>query len=112
MKHNITIEQLMELTPKNQIKLKRWALKHHYYWDLSIGQMIEFLDEQHYWDCQPDGQKYGYKDWVCIFKDSCASDWFISDTDGHRYKKQGHIRYHVGELCDALFSAVKEVLEK
>jgi len=46
MKQNITIEQLAELSPKLQIKLKLWAIKHHYFWDLSIGQMIEFLDDK------------------------------------------------------------------
>ena len=116
MKQHITTSELDKLSDRAIDRLNDWLDKHNYfkrkngictYPLLSIGQMIEFLDEHHYWDCQPDGRKYGYRDWVCLFKDSCAGDWFISDPSKLRGKK----RYHTGELCDVLWEAVKEVLE-
>jgi hypothetical protein len=43
MKQTITMLQLNELPSKAVIYLKQWALKRHYYADLSIGQMMDFL---------------------------------------------------------------------
>lgn len=53
---------------------------------LTIGQMIEFLDEY-----------YDHKDWDIT---NCGGKWDINDG------------LYRGELCDALWEAVKEVLEK
>lgn len=100
MKQEITVEQLNELSPKNLIKIKRWALKRHYYADLSIGQMIEFLEEH-----------------------TGGNDFDIRiHSAGSGWKKPGQRLVDINglpvneiedeeELCDALWEAVKEVLE-
>ena len=97
MKQHITVEQLEELSKKGKDKLWRWWETH---WSeeldvsddgcplLSIGQMIEFLLEKNphrnYWfQCQGE---------VCC--------WFHPIESKHK------------ELVDALWEAVKEVLEK
>lgn len=50
MKQNITISQLYELSEENIDRLKIWVDEKKYFYPsqdplLSIGQMIEFLDE-------------------------------------------------------------------
>lgn len=97
MKQHITVEQLKELPLKSKQKLQTW-------WDinykeetiilyemqdgfdpiLSIGQMIEFLDEHN-----------EYEDWW--------EDLFYPSGKDVLPK-------YDGELCDALWEAVKEVL--
>lgn len=99
MKQHITIEQLNELSPYKKSEWFDWALKHGYArvkstknnhlgvqtdseMDMpTIGQMIEFLRES-------DGGKYKL---------------------GHAIGKG--LLEESTEFCDALFSAVKEVLE-
>lgn len=106
MKQHVTIEQLNELSQSAREKLRKykldsWAEPLHdarktgphagkiYYaqipteeYLLSIGQMIEFLGED--W-------------WFDLFD--------IPDTEG------AVIKTYDGELCDALWETVKEVLE-
>lgn len=71
---------------------------------LSIGQMIEFLDEK-------------------VEKDKCITQWYFTEngltrTDGIdvRDKDFQHFYYRIGKddynWCDALWEAVKEKLEK
>jgi len=102
MKQHITKEQFRELTPPEQEKLFRFFFGDSYpvkggfevidinpeY--LTIGRMIEFLDAG--------GVVYSIeahgKYWE-LFWDSAGGDEKIR-----------------GELCDALWEAVKEVLEK
>lgn len=114
MKQHITVEQLNELSDKLQKKLRVWftdnysdkdipssecidtsgehrsdwpsSCKYGYEPLLSIGQLIEFLDEhneyEHWWEeiLYPEGK-----------------DIFLK---------------YEGELCDALWEAVKKILEK
>lgn len=107
MKQNITPEQLNELSDKGIEGLRKWLSKKYGYdvmnkdhtkWLesllLSIGQMIEFLDENDflelidYWGANIGGYQ---NKWRVECKDSQFND---------------------NELCDALWEAVKEVLEK
>lgn len=99
MKQHITLEQFDKLSTKQKNRLLKWALNKEYvvrlpngiddllgrpYYVplLSIGPMIEFLD----------------KEQIELFKS--GSGWTIDDN-----------AYHA-ELCDALWDAVKEVLNK
>lgn len=92
MKQHITPEQSDELSIEAHRKLAEWRRKNGYSNDraelplLTIGQMIEFLDEDNRWEMteyKPFKHGTGYKD----------IPWD---------NKQ--------ELCDALWEAVKEVL--
>ncbi len=110
MKQRITLDQLNELSPNGQKKLLEWEIEHGYapedtarsehleknylLREPNIGQMIEFLDEHgdFIYSKQGSGNEYLY--------------W----TTRERGKKQNkHMRK---ELCDTLWKAVKEVLEK
>ena len=101
MKQHITVEQLNKLSEKEKDRAREWViqkLETNPSWNnvplneesllLSIGQMIEFLLEKNphrnYWfQCQGE---------VCC--------WFHPIESKHK------------ELVDALWEAVKEVLEK
>lgn len=91
MKQHITADQLNELSDKAKEKLREW-------WSsegkplLSIGQLIEFLDI--YENNFEFEKMHGY--------------WEIRrklDLDYYQVKETAQ------ELCDALWQAVKEVLE-
>lgn len=107
MKQQITLEQLNELSIVNRdkyfaySKLKGWR-KNNADWDLwSIGQMIEFLDENV--KC----------DWGVHFGKALAFAAFVNleekYLDGLFGKTPSNRK---GELCDGLWKAVKEVFEK
>ncbi len=115
MKQNITVEQIDELSEKGKKRLKKWAISHKfaYIYDdryvfgvpfgwndlplLSIGQMIQFLDEK----------------WGNIYfpilrktkrrKRGKADEWNITMYNGKP-------RIYYKELADALWEATKEVL--
>ncbi len=96
MKQFITQDQLQELSFHAGNKLANWMHKKKYrndgdYIFLSIGQMIEFLDE--------------HKKIVNItrYTSDIAEGWNVSDV-----VKGTSIQI---ELCDALWEAVKNVLE-
>ncbi len=103
MKQHITKKQLDELSGEAEQRLHIWVLMHKYTssWNakkLNIGQMIEFLD-----------------DYLLEKKD----DWSIHvGRNGYMFASaKGTLRPqpHKGleiDLCDALWEAVKEVLEK
>ena len=126
MKQYITEKQLNELTDKQKDKLRGWSgdprklatrLKPNEieqaildnYLDLpllSIGQMIEFLDE--YWNKfeqlydETDGEKGEFED-RCLYR--CADGcWYVQDPLDNNPGEQF-------ELCDALWEAVKEILQ-
>ena len=98
MKQHITEKQLDELSERAMVKYSDCFLKKNY--DsingialLSIGQMIEFLDEKAslFSIHQPSTQsRYG-------------AEWMIEITP---------TQVITGKLCDCLWQAVKEVLEK
>lgn len=120
MKQNITIDQLNELSKKGKERLRRWwkpqygdqyfpslnfidlygwcldpkgeekqlkHLKKKHYPLLSIGQMIEFLVENY-----PTGD---------LAIEIYLGEMFIKAT-----------RFDTKDICDALWEAVKEILEK
>lgn len=101
MKQHITIEQYNELSDGEKNLLSYWVVDHPngccaphiteiYDGDalLNIGQMIEFLDER-------------YENFDLA---TGGSGWMV-------YYKKG-VYETQEELCDALWEAVKEVLEK
>lgn len=125
MKQHITIEQLNELSEKGKVRLREWwfpnnVREHDLYWFgedyevetigccedevsvgkelplLSIGQMIEFLFDN---DFGP-----------YITSNDNAFYWIVEPVKKIDYwKKQ---EYSNTELCDALWEAVKDILEK
>lgn len=131
MKQHITIEQLNELTDKGRERLREWwkpkTLGELFYdpehgyvaWNpstpmkmriaeveplpiLSIGQMIEFLESQ---------LEFGRI--IELTRDVNNPAWFVEicELDGAD-RFEGGVIFHEPELCDTLWEAVKEVLEK
>jgi len=85
MKQHITPKQHDELSHKGAVRLGEWCVKRNYNpLLLSIGQMIEFLEDHHL-------------EWAYLVAEG--------GNDGSVYR-----RYYRGELCDALWEAIKEVL--
>lgn len=103
MKQNITTEQIAELTEKEKQKLSDWIFNRiqpsvePFVPLLSIGQMIEFLDNS-----LPE-VKGGDNPNIFI---SEGREWSVV-FDLSRARKE----YTAVELCDALWEAVKEVLK-
>jgi hypothetical protein len=125
MKQNITVEQLNELSEKGKEELDKWCIKNGHITQeekelfreispnkpsglllLSIGQMIEFLDVNDFYclnisrQIKKDNKKmkkpqWGVFDIGTYFSDNITTNGFIKL-----------------ELCDALWEAVKEFLEK
>ncbi len=103
MKQNITVDQLNELSDKGGERLREWWKEEpgditHYdkylYPLLSIGRMIGFLNEH---------IKFSSVEWEGI-----RGYWFgltIKNGKQRFYRKSN-------EICDSLWEAVKEVLEK
>lgn len=124
MKQHITVEQLNELSKELSKKLRVWIYKKTYEPPevsndesmlLSIGQMIEFLEEHYlYWGIYPRWSKrkrckecdYGWK----IAKDEHPT--YIVWADSMEAKQPQEIHAAKDTLCDALWGAVKEVLNK
>ncbi len=124
MKQRITIKQLKELNKKGREKLNTWItgvqfddrlLRHSVLQLLSIGQMIEFINEKYlYWGIYPR--------WSRSERCSeCNSGWKISKdekplfivwADIMEYKEPQEIWAGKDELCDALWEAVKNCLNK
>lgn len=101
MKQHITFSQWEELSAKDKLKLDRWLMKKGYFLTymeeysvpkryLSIGQMIEFLDEQY-----TNGNRFS------LSIERGNNGWILWEL-GDEHKK----------LCDALWEAVKQVLEE
>ena len=141
MKQHITVEQLNELSEKGKEKLRKWwkpqdtdlvwnwknkgepeinhACNYQEAWDssagsdgygncfplLSIGQMIEFLDDKRL------HVPYNNDNLVEFFGVSKygLGHWYVGVDGSDELASTDHIRL---ELCDALWEAVKEVLEK
>lgn len=91
MKQHITVEQLDELTAEQTVTLFNWGMTKGYLnkdevFLPSIGQMIEFLGN----------------DWATTFIVPITKYW----DDGAKFDITND------NLCDVLWQAVKEVLEK
>ena len=108
MKQHISISDLEQLSKKGKERLRKWTKSRDYRLPigvnaktgnikftlplLSIGQMIEFLDEQLYFD---------------------FFERFVKTHDGEwNYEDDNLLSHNYKELCDSLWQAVKEVLEK
>jgi len=117
MKQHITEQQLQELSDKAARKLRNWLTDHKpqfipgdVMWKgwlltrLSIGEMIEFLDE-HYRN-----QIIKYRSALLIDNQSIntrdGGRWLVMKASNHKDRK-----YFSDEPCDALWSAVREILE-
>ncbi len=99
MKQHITEKQFNELGNKGESTLFRWGKKRGLPSKplLSMGQMLEFLDEKKKW-----------KMFMSINHFTGSNCWGIMDG-----LNQGRpVLYSSKELCDALWEAVKEILEK
>lgn len=106
MKQEITIEQRNELSPKARDRLIEWCFEHtprQRLKSLSIGEMIEFLiarakgfDTMCSWDDEDGGWKVGY-----------LSSKYVEVMN---YRTLSPVKAYP-EICDALWEAVKEVLE-
>ncbi len=123
MKQHITVEQLDELSDKAFRRLNKWVFKGvfsdandlkikgkkgRYYavttedgYFLSIGQMIEFLGENVYQILYEHPTKEEKKLMKGIF--GREWEWTVITYSRTHLKK---------ELCDALWEACKEILEK
>lgn len=106
MKQNITKTQFNELTEKAKIKLRKWwwkdSINESYFGDpdeglyqLSIGQMIEFLGNRN-WPFLEIHQ--GKK----LHEGLEVDNWSVETVNPDE-------EYQSEELCDALWEAVKEV---
>lgn len=114
MKQNIDISQLSSLSPKAQERLRRWLFDTGYskpfdgnrvdttpIKQLSIGEMIEFLDEHNNSSDGVLGNPYD-----AGFISKCFNDgklqWMVA-IDKVNFSE---------ELIDCLFEAVKDILER
>jgi len=92
MKQEITKAQLDELSEKEIVLYDNWLLSKGYINnEITIGQMIQFLDEE---------QEYQFY----IFRRTI--DWKVVVND-NQYGK-----VIPGELCDFLWEAVRDVLKR
>jgi len=100
MKQYIKVQQFYELSDRAKITLDIWCEDKKYPASgLSIGQMIEFLDDYM--------KTHRWKEGIEI--DKGEDYWHIyAPCKEYKYIKS---RYESEVLCDALWEAVKEVLE-
>ena len=117
MKQHITVQDLNDLSEKGKERLREWWDKKYKHRDaphsyqsedpyvgveygeqpiLSIGQMIEFLD------------KNRKRDWAIYFGKNLA---FVQSDNGVTLLGKTP-ENRKGDLCNGLWAAVKEVLEK
>lgn len=108
MKQKITTKQISELSFAGENNLHNWAYRHGYRKRivekgtfsfclplLTIGQMIEFMDDQ---------GNFGYSKQFVGSGNTLY--WVI------REKNKKENKFKSVELCDTLWKAVKQVLEK
>ena len=104
MKQHITIEQLNKLSEKGKNNFNSW--RHNSDHELpNIGQMIEFLEDKKLrvpYNNDEEVEFFG------VSKDG-QGHWYVGVDGSDELAATDHIRL---ELCDALFEAVREVLEK
>ncbi|MEK9207971.1 MAG: hypothetical protein AAB922_05785 [Patescibacteria group bacterium] len=118
MKQRITVEQLNELSKEGANRLLDWEINKQYaptlnphgeeyeLKELSIGQMIEFLDAKRETIMFVSKIK-------CCDEDIWSTGSIVCMGNRGKNKKESKRLHNAGkELCDALWEAVKEVLEK
>jgi len=114
MKQHITLEQINELSGKGKEVLEDWTFnnimmtKKAFIPLLSIGQMIEFLDESgEYSLLKVHSEVLGLpNNWgVGLFDNFNLRDGWVGNEYIIKYQENV-------ELCDALWEAVKEAWEK
>lgn len=114
MKQNITASQLDELSVEAREKLHKylkietesgldWPAKYYQTVLLTIGEMIEFLSEK---------AMGGYDLKIIINEVGCSIWKCIGNLQDNTLSKLNTSEDGVPELCDALWEAVKEILEK
>ena len=101
MKQEITKEQFNELSGQAQERLLQWVQEKHYDPFLTMGQLLEFLDEyrQHRYGIDPvatDDMSHGWM--VKVYAPDVQKGFWYGTANQ--------------ELCDALWEAVKEVVEQ
>ena len=107
MKQYITVEDLKQLSEKQCDKLLVWMLSKHYSRELTIGQMIEFLDENM------------RVNEIKMIKENEYTDNKVWNVHSVKYWKTGE-KYNESmihwlerkELCDCLWEVIKRFLEK
>lgn len=125
MRQHISVEQLNELSDKGKEKLREWYKKYKHeiipgssttdigqgtYFDplLSIGQMIEFLEDQQLTVENMEQYKNIY--WTVYLSNKYADD---SVTWKNEKGEEVFTKiFTSAELVDALWEAVKQVLEQ
>lgn len=122
MKQHISVEDLEMLTEEGKSKLREWcktcrSLQDEIFeggydpdsMNLSIGQLIEFLDE-HDGNVVESIEQYKNIYWsVVISNKYSASDTKWLNKDGEEVFSK---MFHSNELCDALWDACVEVLNE
>lgn len=126
MKQHITLKQLYEVNDSQRSVLRKWMIEREYpltfsersdnpnfLWSgtvsyegwplLSIGQMIEFLDEE---------RTEERKNYWGVAKIDEEDIWYIGE-DGVDELSRASLdgKFESRDLCDALWEALKEVLE-
>jgi hypothetical protein len=101
MKQEITKEQFNELSGQAQERLLQWVHEKQYDPFLTIGQIMEFLDEygQHRYGIDPLDTEDMPHGWMVKVYAPDVQEGFWYGTANK-------------ELCDALWEAVKEVVEQ
>ena len=92
MKKQITLEDFKQLSKKQYDKLIVWILNNRYPEELTIGHLIEFLDDK--------------GNYLLI-------DYGGVDLGGEKFKwrvEYVESQYNSNELCNALWDAVKDSL--
>ena len=101
MKQTISVEQLNELSIEAGIKFEQWSISKGYGLVLSIGEMIEFINET-----KPDMHIETH--------DSNQGTWNLAtcydDKRMKEYPDWSFTEVNTPELADALWSACVEVL--
>lgn len=104
MKQHITIEQLQELSSDAiDDKLAPWCDMREYGYELTIGQMIEFLNNEYNALIVTTAMRKLHNN---------NAKWHVAKTQipANPIKEQDFT--NSDELCDALWEAVKFILEK
>lgn len=112
MKQHITIDQLLELSPKAKKKLELWCFEKRYFTRHPVpGEPARFSTTDTYENFVVDpplpsiGQMIEFFDGKCNLKlEQDLKYWTVKTSNGRFFQ---HF-----ELCDALWEAVKEVLNQ